>query len=129
MAGAPNWLHVETEDDSPQITTLSSCLTLSDVQRDGYVRLLAADISLDETSQEPSATLKVFRGLKLKQEQTLPGIPAAIASLYIDESEPKTPGRRGPPNIVLSDLGIFSFSDCRSHSRVRSLLPKPQALL
>ncbi|KAH8345705.1 hypothetical protein KR067_001832 [Drosophila pandora] len=91
MAGAPNWLHVETEDDSPQITTLSSCLTLSDVQRDGYVRLLAADISLDETSQEPSATLKVFRGLKLKQEQTLPGIPAAIASLYIDESEPKTP--------------------------------------
>ncbi|XP_017071190.1 Bardet-Biedl syndrome 1 protein homolog [Drosophila eugracilis] len=93
MAGAPNWLHVDTEDDSPppQLTTLSSCMALSDVQCDGYVRMLAADISLDDASEEPSATLKVFRGLKLKQEQPLPGIPTAIESLYIDESEPKTP--------------------------------------
>ncbi|KAH8239968.1 hypothetical protein KR032_009857 [Drosophila birchii] len=92
-ASAPNWLHVDTEDESlrPQLTTLSSCMTLSDVQCDGYVRLLAADISLDDGAEEPSATLKVFRGLKLKQEQPLPGIPTAIESLYIDESEPKTP--------------------------------------
>jgi len=34
------------------------------------------------------------RGLKLKQEQPLPGIPTAIESLYIDETEPKTPGMR-----------------------------------
>jgi len=94
MAGAPNWLHVDTEDESPSphLTTLSSCLALSDVQCDGYVRLLAADISLDDDAEEPSATLKVFRGLKLKQEQPLPGIPTAIESLYIDETEPKTPG-------------------------------------
>ncbi|KAH8270290.1 hypothetical protein KR018_006571 [Drosophila ironensis] len=93
MAGPPNWLHVETEEEAPRITTLSSCLALSDVQCDGYVRLLAADISFDDEApdQEPSATLKVFRGLKLKQEQALPGIPAAIESLYIDETEPKTP--------------------------------------
>ncbi|KAH8367266.1 hypothetical protein KR200_006170 [Drosophila serrata] len=92
-ASAPNWLHVDTEDEAsrPQLTTLSSCMTLSDVQCDGYVRLLAADISLDDAAEEPSATLKVFRGLKLKQEQPLPGIPTAIESLYIDESEPKTP--------------------------------------
>ncbi|KAH8297731.1 hypothetical protein KR054_007563 [Drosophila jambulina] len=92
-ASAPNWLHVDTEEESPRprLTTLSSCMTLSDVQCDGYVRLLAADISLDDAAEEPSATLKVFRGLKLKQEQPLPGIPTAIESLYIDESEPKTP--------------------------------------
>ncbi|XP_022216762.2 Bardet-Biedl syndrome 1 protein homolog [Drosophila obscura] len=89
--GAPNWLHVETEDENPRLTTLSSCMTLSDVQCDGYIRLLAADISLEDDAKEPSATLKVFRGLKLKLEQPLPGIPTAIESLYIDETEPKTP--------------------------------------
>ncbi|XP_030385738.1 Bardet-Biedl syndrome 1 protein homolog [Scaptodrosophila lebanonensis] len=86
---APNWLNVDTEDEMPKLTTLSSCMALSDVQCDGYVRLLAADISLED--DEPSARLKVFRGLRLKQEQLLPGIPAAIESLYIDETEPKTP--------------------------------------
>lgn len=95
MAGAPNWLHVDTAEEAPppHLTTLTSCMALSDVQCDGYVRLLAADISLDNAAEEPSATLKVFRGLKLKHEQPLPGIPAAIESLYIDETEPKTPGR------------------------------------
>ncbi|KAH8302769.1 hypothetical protein KR044_010695 [Drosophila immigrans] len=86
-----NWLHVDIEDETPPLlSTLSSCMTLSDVQCDGYVRLLAADISLEDY-EEPSAKLKVFRGLKLKQEQPLPGIPTAIESLYIDETEPKTP--------------------------------------
>ncbi|EDV97757.1 Bardet-Biedl syndrome 1 protein homolog [Drosophila grimshawi] len=90
-ASASNWLHVDIGDESPQVlSTLSSCLTLSDVQCDGYVRLLAVDISLEE-DDEISAKLKVFRGLKLKQEQSLPGIPTAIESLYVDESEPKTP--------------------------------------
>lgn len=87
-----NWLHVDFGDEPPPVlSTLSSCLTLSDVQCDDYVRLVAADISLDD-DDEPSAKLKVFRGLKLKQEQPLPGIPTAIESLYIDESESKTPG-------------------------------------
>ncbi|EDW73429.1 uncharacterized protein Dwil_GK16651 [Drosophila willistoni] len=92
MAKACNWLHVESGDGEfiPSLTTISTCLTLSDVQCDGYVRLLAADIALDD-DKEPSAILKVFRGLKLKHEQTLPGIPTAIESLYIDETEPKTP--------------------------------------
>ncbi|XP_068148701.1 Bardet-Biedl syndrome 1 protein homolog [Drosophila tropicalis] len=92
MAKACNWLHVESADGEPipSLTTISTCLTLSDVQCDGYVRLLAADIALDD-DKEPSAKLKVFRGLKLKHEQTLPGIPTAIESLYIDETEPKTP--------------------------------------
>lgn len=93
-ASASNWLHVDIGDETPQrLSTLSSCITLSDVQCDGYVRLLAADISF-ENDEEPSAKLKVFRGLKLKQEQTLPGIPTAIESLYIDETEPKTPGKQ-----------------------------------
>ncbi|ALC44105.1 BBS1 [Drosophila busckii] len=87
-----NWLHVDSEDENPHLlSTLSSCLTLSDVQCDNYVRLLAVDISLDDYEAEPSAKLKVFRGLRLKQEYPLPGIPTAIESLYIDESEPKTP--------------------------------------
>ncbi|XP_034102765.1 Bardet-Biedl syndrome 1 protein homolog [Drosophila albomicans] len=86
-----NWLHVDIGEETPLLlSTLSSCMTLSDVQCDGYMRLLAADISLEE-DDEPSAKLKVFRGLKLKQEQSLPGIPTAIESLYIDETEPKTP--------------------------------------
>ncbi|KAH8390468.1 hypothetical protein KR215_000255 [Drosophila sulfurigaster] len=86
-----NWLHVDIGEETPLLlSTLSSCMTLSDVQCDGYVRLLAADISLED-DDEPSAKLKVFRGLKLKQEQSLPGIPTAIESLYIDETEPKTP--------------------------------------
>lgn len=90
-ASASNWLHVDIGDETPQLlSTLSSCMTLSDVQCDGYVRLLAADISLED-DEEPSAKLKVFRGLKLKQEQSLPGIPTAIESLYIDETETKTP--------------------------------------
>ncbi|XP_064544798.1 Bardet-Biedl syndrome 1 protein homolog [Drosophila montana] len=90
-ASVPNWLHVDIGEETPQVlSTLSSCMTLSDVQCDGYVRLLAADISLEDIA-EPSAKLKIFRGVQLKQEQPLPGIPTAIESLYIDESEPKTP--------------------------------------
>lgn len=91
-SSASNWLHVDFEEDTPQLfSTLSSCMTLSDVQCDGYVRLLVADISLED-DEEPSAKLKVFRGLQLKHEQSLPGIPTAIESLYTDETEPKTPG-------------------------------------
>ncbi|TDG52601.1 hypothetical protein AWZ03_000834 [Drosophila navojoa] len=90
-SSASNWLHVDIEEDTPKLSsTLSSCMTLSDVQCDGYVRLLVADISLED-DEEPSAKLKVFRGLTLKHEQPLPGIPTAIESLYTDETEPKTP--------------------------------------
>lgn len=89
-----NWLHVDFGDEPPPLlSTLSSCLTLCDVQCDDYVRLVAADIALDD-DDEPSAKLQVFRGLKLKHEQSLPGIPTAIESLYIDESESKTPGEQ-----------------------------------
>lgn len=102
-----NWLHVDFGDEPPPVlSTLSSCLTLSDVQCDDYVRLVAADISLDD-DDEPSAKLKVFRGLKLKQEQPLPGIPTAIESLYIDESESKTPGKQD--NGVCKDSNVNSF--------------------
>lgn len=108
-ASVPNWLHVDIGDEAPQLlSTLSSCMTLSDVQCDGYVRLLAADISLED-NEAPSAKLKVFRGLQLKQEQPLPGIPTAIESLYIDESEPKTPGVHVDSSHYPITMQLFCF--------------------
>ncbi|KAI8126246.1 hypothetical protein FF38_13487 [Lucilia cuprina] len=89
--GTPgNWLQVIVdENEKPKLTTLPSCMTVSDIKSDNYVRLIATDITLDE--EPPAAKLKVFRGIDLESEHELKGIPAAIESLYIDESEPKTP--------------------------------------
>ncbi|XP_037939971.1 Bardet-Biedl syndrome 1 protein homolog [Teleopsis dalmanni] len=83
-----NWLQVETDDPTPQFNSVNTCLTLCDVKCDNYIRLVVADLVMED---EPKAKLKVYRGLKLTMEQTLPGLPAAIESLYIDETEPKTP--------------------------------------
>ena len=90
MCTPGNWLQVIVdENEKPKLTTLPSCMTVSDIKSDNYVRLIAADIALDE--EPPSAKLKVFRGIDLESEHELKCIPAAIESLYIDESEPKTP--------------------------------------
>uniref|UniRef100_A0A1A9WPW6 Uncharacterized protein n=1 Tax=Glossina brevipalpis TaxID=37001 RepID=A0A1A9WPW6_9MUSC len=90
MSGSKNWLQVITSEEQPKLNTLPSCVTLSDIKSDGYVRLIAADIMVDD-KEEYSAKLKVFRGIDLESEHELRGIPAAIESLYIDEIESKTP--------------------------------------
>ncbi|KAL9904916.1 Bardet-Biedl syndrome 1 isoform 3-T5 [Glossina fuscipes fuscipes] len=54
------------------------------------ILIKAVDITVDDKEQY-SGKLKVFRGLDLESEHELGGIPAAIESLYIDETESKTP--------------------------------------
>lgn len=39
------------------------------------------------------AKLKAYKGTTLISEQTLPGIPAAVESFYVDEHFPKIPGK------------------------------------
>ncbi|XP_073843489.1 Bardet-Biedl syndrome 1 [Musca autumnalis] len=89
MVSPGNWLQVIVDSEQPKLNTLPSCVTVSDIKSDNYVRLIATDIAVDE--EPPRATLKVFRGIDLESEHELKGIPSAIVSLYIDESEPKTP--------------------------------------
>uniref|UniRef100_A0A1I8PUL4 Uncharacterized protein n=1 Tax=Stomoxys calcitrans TaxID=35570 RepID=A0A1I8PUL4_STOCA len=89
MTSSGNWLQVIVDCEQPKLNTLPSCMTVSDVKCDNYVRLIATDIAIDE--EPPMATLKVFRGIELESEHELKGIPSAIVSLYIDDSEPKTP--------------------------------------
>lgn len=91
MVSPGNWLQVIVDCEQPKLTTLPSCMTVSDIKTDNYVRLIATDIAIDE--EPPTATLKVFRGIELESEHELKGIPSAIVSLYIDESEPKTPSK------------------------------------
>ncbi|XP_061397052.1 Bardet-Biedl syndrome 1 protein homolog [Musca vetustissima] len=88
MVSPGNWLQV-VDNEQPKLNTLPSCVTVSDIKSDNYVRLIATDIAIDE--EPPRATLKVFRGIDLESEHELKGIPSAIVSLYIDDSEPKTP--------------------------------------
>lgn len=92
MTTPGNWLQVlVNENEKPKLNTLPSCMTVSDVKSDNYVRLIAMDLDLEK--EKPAAKLKVFRGIDLETEHDLMGIPAAIESLYIDESEPKTPSK------------------------------------
>ncbi|XP_011201363.2 Bardet-Biedl syndrome 1 protein homolog [Bactrocera dorsalis] len=90
MSVNAKWLQVIVDEDEPRprLNTVTSCMTLCDIKCDNYVRLIAADIALED---EPTATLKIFRGTTLHTELKLNGIPAAVQSFYSDESEPKTP--------------------------------------
>uniref|UniRef100_A0A1A9ZFV4 Uncharacterized protein n=1 Tax=Glossina pallidipes TaxID=7398 RepID=A0A1A9ZFV4_GLOPL len=90
MPSSSNWLQVIASEEQPKLNTLPSCVSLSNIKSDNYVRLVAADITVDDKEQY-SGKLKVFRGLDLESEHELGGIPAAIESLYIDETESKTP--------------------------------------
>ncbi|KAI9581551.1 hypothetical protein GQX74_012876 [Glossina fuscipes] len=90
MPSSSNWLQVIANEEQPKLNTLPSCVSLSNIKSDNYVRLIAVDITVDDKEQY-SGKLKVFRGLDLESEHELGGIPAAIESLYIDETESKTP--------------------------------------
>lgn len=79
---------------SEQITvakTFPAYLTLVDLKNDDYFELVLVEIpksfKLDEKPK-----LKVYKGTKLISEQTLPGMPSCLKSLYVDDNDPKIPG-------------------------------------
>lgn len=80
---------------SEQITiarTLPAYLTLVDLKNDDYFELVIVEIPKSFKSDDKPKP-KVYKGTKLISEQTLPGIPSCVQSLYVDDNDPKIPGK------------------------------------
>lgn len=85
---ASKWLDTQIEGQI-NVNTIPSCVALCDLKSDNYYKLIVADIPLDFATKPK---LKVFKGTSQIAEQGLPGIPAAIQTIFIDEQEPRIPG-------------------------------------
>lgn len=74
------------------LRTLPAYLSLVDLKNDNYYKLVTAEIAPVFTADMKSK-LKVYKGTTLISEQNLPGIPSAIQSFYVDDSEARIPGK------------------------------------
>lgn len=90
IRSSKKWLDAQSE----QITiakTFPAYLTLVDLKNDDYFELVLVEIPKSIKSDD-KPKLKVYKGTKLISEQTLPGIPSSVKSLYVDDNEPRIPG-------------------------------------
>lgn len=83
------WLDAQSEHKTT-LRALPACLTLCDLKHDGYHQLVTAEFPMDVKGK---SKLKAYKGTTLISEQSLPGIPVAIDSFYVDEHVPKIPGK------------------------------------
>uniref|UniRef100_A0A182QKI4 Uncharacterized protein n=1 Tax=Anopheles farauti TaxID=69004 RepID=A0A182QKI4_9DIPT len=84
------WLDAQC-DGTAALHTLPACMTLCDLKNDNYYQLVIVDVPLFDFDAKPK--LKVYKGTNLISEQHLPGIPCGVASLYINDQEPRTPSK------------------------------------
>ncbi|KAJ6640773.1 Bardet-Biedl syndrome 1 protein like [Pseudolycoriella hygida] len=87
MRTSKKWLDAQSEHKTT-LRALPSCLTLCDLKHDGYHQLVAAEFPMEIQGK---SKLKAYKGTTLISEQSLPGIPTAVESFYVDEHFPKIP--------------------------------------
>lgn len=75
------------------LRTFPAYLTLVDLKNDDYFKLVTVEIPQSIHSDE-KPKLKVYKGTTLVNEQSLPGIPSSVKSLYVDDHEPRIPGNQ-----------------------------------
>uniref|UniRef100_H2Y718 Bardet-Biedl syndrome 1 N-terminal domain-containing protein n=1 Tax=Ciona savignyi TaxID=51511 RepID=H2Y718_CIOSA len=113
-----NWLSAHY-DPVAGIYTFPSCLVLSDLNSDGDSKLVIADLGTGLYNM----TLKVFKGTSVIHENALIDLPSGIASIYMDVTEPRTPGL-----LVASGACIFVYKNMRPYFRYTlPLLPLNEA--
>ncbi|KAB0795298.1 hypothetical protein PPYR_12137 [Photinus pyralis] len=81
------WLEAHS-DRSADLTTLPKHLLLANICGDGDYRLVLVDAKFGD---DISARLKVYKGTVLCSDQSLPDVPSALISFYVDGIEPRTP--------------------------------------
>lgn len=85
------WLDAQSEQNAIQ-QTFPAFISLVDLKNDDYFKLVIVEIPQSIRSDE-KPKLKVYKGTTLVSEQNLPGIPSALKSFYVDDSDPKLPGK------------------------------------
>lgn len=85
------WLDAQSEQNTIQ-RTFPAFITLVDLRNNDYFKLVIVEIPQSIRSEE-KPKLKVYKGTTLVSEQTLPGIPSSLKSFYVDDSDPKLPGK------------------------------------
>lgn len=85
------WLDAQSEQNTI-LRTFPAYLTLVDLRNDDYFKLVIVEIPQSFKSDE-KPKLKVYKGTTLVSEQTLPGIPSSLKSFYVDDNDPKLPGK------------------------------------
>lgn len=85
------WLDAQSEQNTIQ-RTFPAFISLVDLKNDDYFKLVIVEIPQSIRSDE-KPKLKVFKGTTLVSEQNLPGIPSSLKSFYIDDNDPKLPGK------------------------------------
>ncbi|XP_017392538.1 Bardet-Biedl syndrome 1 protein isoform X3 [Cebus imitator] len=97
-------------DPMANIHTFSACLALADLHGDGEYKLVVGD--LGPGGQQPR--LKVLKGPLVMTESPLPALPAAAATFFMEQHEPRTPAlalASGPCVYVYKNLRpYFKFS-------------------
>lgn len=85
------WLDAQSEQNTI-FRTFPAYLTLVDLKNDDYFKLVIVEIPQSIRSDE-KPKLKVYKGTTLVNEQTLPGIPSSLKTFYVDDTDPKLPGK------------------------------------
>uniref|UniRef100_T1J8I6 Uncharacterized protein n=1 Tax=Strigamia maritima TaxID=126957 RepID=T1J8I6_STRMM len=81
---ASRWLNANYDPVST-LYTFSQCLELSDLKGDGDFSLVIADLGTASINMK----LKVFKGVKLINENTLIDLPSGVVSFHMDTCEPR----------------------------------------
>lgn len=86
------WLDAQSEQNTIQ-RTFPAYISLVDLKNDDYFKLVIVEIPQSFGQPDGKPKLKVYKGTTLVSEQNLPGIPSSLKSFYVDDNDPKLPGK------------------------------------
>nr|CAB3225139.1 Bardet-Biedl syndrome 1 protein-like [Phallusia mammillata] len=117
-----NWLKAHF-DPVAGVYSFSSCIALADLNGDGDHKLVIADLGTGKYNM----MIKVLKGTSVVQENTLLDLPTGVVSVYMDMTEPRTPGL-----VVASGSGLFVYKNMRPYYKYNvealTVLPEEQQL-
>lgn len=100
-----NWIYAHS-DPLSTFYTFSSCMTFSDLVGDGEYKLVIADLGTGTYNMK----LKVFKGNTILQENPLLDLPTGVVAVYMDKTEPRTPGI-----VVASGSSLLIYRNMRPY--------------
>lgn len=113
------WLDAQSEQNTIQ-RTFPAFISLVDLKNDDYFKLVVVEIPQSIRSDD-KPKLKVYKGTTLVSEQNLPGIPSSLKSFYVDDSDPKLPGKFTFLLKKSQSQIHISFGEIWEHSRIKTM--------
>lgn len=103
------WLPAHN-DSVAGINTVGNCIELIDLFAENSVNLVIADFGNILLMPKIQAKLRIFKGFSLLKENNLTDLPCAVVSCFMDNLQPRIPGKNISNFLFRQSQRFSSFS-------------------